>query len=110
MLQGEHSAILPTFIKLPFLIKIFVLSNFEWLLKTRFTVGLFNENISSKTWINSRVQKDMKTKSHDMYIKLHISTVLFLNLYQQLFLMIPEIGQKVNISHRVTEKLAYLCL
>ena len=34
MLQGEHSAILSTFIKLPFVIKIFVLSIFEWSLKT----------------------------------------------------------------------------
>ena len=30
MLQGEHSAILSTFIKLPFVIKVFVLSIFEW--------------------------------------------------------------------------------
>ena len=30
MLQGEHSAILSAFIKLPFVIKIFVLSIFEW--------------------------------------------------------------------------------
>ena len=29
MLQGEHSAILSTFIKLPFIIKTFVLSFFE---------------------------------------------------------------------------------
>ena len=38
MLQREHSAILPTFIKLPFVIKIFVLSIFEWPLKTGFNV------------------------------------------------------------------------
>ena len=38
MLQGEHSAILSTFIKLPFVIKIFVLSIFEWPLKTGSTV------------------------------------------------------------------------
>ena len=41
MLQWEHSAILSTFvsdIKLPFVIKIFVLSIFESLLKTGFTV------------------------------------------------------------------------
>ena len=38
MLQGEHSAILSTFIKLPFVIKIFVLSIFEWPLYTGFTV------------------------------------------------------------------------
>ena len=30
MLQGEHSAILLTSIKLPFVIKTFVLSIFEW--------------------------------------------------------------------------------
>ena len=36
----EHSAILLTFIKLPFVFKIFVLSIFEWLLKTGFTVLL----------------------------------------------------------------------
>ena len=39
MLQGEHSAILSTFIKLPFVIEIFVLSVFEWPLKTGFTVN-----------------------------------------------------------------------
>ena len=38
MLQGEHSAILSTFIKLPFVIKIFVLTTFEWPLKTGFTI------------------------------------------------------------------------
>ena len=38
MFQGEHSAILSTFIKLPFVIMIFVLSIFEWPLKTGFTV------------------------------------------------------------------------
>ena len=34
----EHSAILSTFIKLPFVIKIFVLSIFEWPFYTCFTV------------------------------------------------------------------------
>ena len=38
MLQGEHSAILSTFIKIPFVIKIFVLSIFEWPFYTGFTV------------------------------------------------------------------------
>ena len=40
MLQGEHSAILLTFIKLQLVIKIFVLSIFEWLFYTGFTVLL----------------------------------------------------------------------
>ena len=37
MLQREHSAILSTFIKLPFTIKTFVVSIFQWPLKTGFT-------------------------------------------------------------------------
>ena len=41
MIQGEHSAILSIFIKLPFVIKIFVLSIFEWPLYTSFTVVFF---------------------------------------------------------------------
>ena len=38
MLEGEHSAILSTFIKLVFVIKIFVLPIFEWPFCTGFTV------------------------------------------------------------------------
>ena len=38
--QGEHSAILSTFIKLTFVIKIFVLSIFERPFNTGFTVGV----------------------------------------------------------------------
>ena len=38
MLQGEHSAILSIFIKLPFVIKIFVLTILEWLFYTGFNV------------------------------------------------------------------------
>ena len=38
MLQGEHAAILLTFIKLPFAIKIFVMSILEWLFHSGFTV------------------------------------------------------------------------
>ena len=39
MLQGEHSAILWTFIKLPFVIKIVALSIFEWPFYTGLTVS-----------------------------------------------------------------------
>ena len=39
MLQGEHSAILLTFIKLQFVIMIFVLSIFEWPFYTGFSVN-----------------------------------------------------------------------
>ena len=46
MLQGEHSAILSTFVKLQFVIKIFVLSIFEWPFYTGFTVYSFNAHAS----------------------------------------------------------------
>ena len=39
----EHSAILSTFIKLPFVFKTTVLSIFEWPLKTGFTVFVVDE-------------------------------------------------------------------
>ena len=41
MLQGEHSAILSTCYELPHGFKTFVLSIFEWPLKTGFTVCMF---------------------------------------------------------------------
>ena len=42
MLEGEHSAILSTFIKLPFVFKTFDLFIFEWPpLKTGFTVHVY---------------------------------------------------------------------
>ena len=40
LLEGEHSAKLSTFIKLPFVIKTFILSIFEWPFYTDFTVLL----------------------------------------------------------------------
>ena len=52
MLQGEHSAILLTFLKLPFVNNTFVLSTFELPLKTGFTVCKKNQNnrISTLIW------------------------------------------------------------
>ena len=35
----------PTYIKLPFVFKTFVLSIFEWLLKTGFTVSIFRHTL-----------------------------------------------------------------
>ena len=40
LLQGEHSAILLTFIKIPIVIKIFVVSIFEWPFYTVFIVRI----------------------------------------------------------------------
>ena len=47
MLQGEHSVILLTFIKLPFVIKIFVLSIFELPFYTGFTLNTHVESMAA---------------------------------------------------------------
>ena len=57
MLQWEHSAILLTFIKLPFVIKTFVLSIFDWPLKTGFTVHVFEFAVVGVLRILNRITK-----------------------------------------------------
>ena len=52
MLQGEHSAILSTFIKLPFVFKTYVLSILEWPFYTGFTVHLYFEYETSEAYIS----------------------------------------------------------
>ena len=52
MLHGEHSAILSTFIKLPFVIKIFVSGRLRQVLL--YTIGKDIQSIlSSKVWVGS---------------------------------------------------------
>ena len=51
MLQGEHSEILPIFIKLPVVIKTFILSIFEWPFYTGFTVS---DDIVSKVELSAK--------------------------------------------------------
>ena len=48
MLQGEHFAVLLSFINLPFVIKIFVLSFFEWPFYTGYTVSINDAYVPQK--------------------------------------------------------------
>ena len=67
MLQRMHSAILSTIIKLPFSIKTFVLSFFEWPRKTGFTVavsffdtfkiGVLQANPQLKQFVRAAVER-----------------------------------------------------
>ena len=64
MLQVEHSAILSTFIKLPYVIKDiknFILSIFEWPLKTGFTVHQFDSD-----WIAMGLQWQFNVNDQDL--------------------------------------------
>ena len=74
MLQGEHSAILLTFIKLPFVMKIFDLSIFEWPFYTDLTVIIvlvdqqdshmkITTLITGAQWLSGRVL-DSRPRGH----------------------------------------------
>ena len=74
MLQGEHSALLSTFIKLPFVMKIFDLSIFEWPFYTDLTVIIvlvdqqdshmkITALITGAQWLSGRVL-DSRPRGH----------------------------------------------
>ena len=74
MLQGEHSAILLTCIKLPFVIKIFVLSIFEWLFYTGFTVvSLLSLEIWSCWFMMAKINlvSNLNSKNIDTIVTLY---------------------------------------
>ena len=74
--QGEHSAILSTFIKLPFVIKIFVLSVFKWPLKTGFTVlsPATDNSLLDRTTFNAKSNKAGQLGGSNWRIKLEDQT------------------------------------
>ena len=60
MLQGEHSAMLSTFIKLQFVIKIFILSFFfEWPFYIGFTVYISPDKLSSHSYYFSNCTENV---------------------------------------------------
>ena len=75
----EHSAILLTFIKLPFVFKTFVLSIFEWPLKTGFTVH--PDQLDGKTDEKAkRLSVALYTVDRDQYHLSQYLKVLYLYL------------------------------
>ena len=94
MLQGEHFAILSTFIKLPFAIKILFLSIFEWQLKTGFTEFGF-------------LKQENKFKGWTMYISdlsLEKVSTLMKQLQWGLFTRLPTLGRDSRSSSSVLRK------
>ena len=85
MLQGEHSAILSTFIKLPFVIKIFVLSIFGWSFYTGFTVIPKSHGLAQlykQILLSYRnVLQSWDINVHHL-VTLPFKTVLFQNFYK----------------------------
>ena len=75
MLQGEHSAILLTFIKLSFVIKIFVLSIIEWQFYTGFTV-YYNYLISGFFWVSRVLTSAIPRKGLRRFHQTTVNTVI----------------------------------
>ena len=78
MLQGEHSAILLTFIKLPFVIKTFVFSIFKWPFYTGSTVYI-NSTPQAFFWAGISVVYRYKVLSESWLLTFDVSnqTVLY---------------------------------
>ena len=72
MFQGEHCALLSTFIKLPFVFKTFVLSIFECPFYKGFTVYVFRAETETKAKLE-KVAEIKKINANMMSIKSEIS-------------------------------------
>ena len=90
LLQGEQSAILSTFTKLPFVFKFFVLSIFEWPLKQSLTVVKTTKKLDWK-----KLETDESTSNGALKIKMLILIFFASILFSQIAL--KDIFAKVKI-------------
>ena len=74
----EHSAILSTFIRLPFAFKTFVLSIFEWPLKTGFTVLMYFLNSAGTDEMHSFASHLINEPAHKILILTHVQKSLLM--------------------------------
>ena len=84
MLQGEHSTILSTFIKLPFVIKIFVLSIFEWPFYTVYcsaNIETFPSPLSKDVSNDNREASEIAVRSMVVVLLLLIRCLLLLQCF-----------------------------
>ena len=105
MLQGEHSAILSTFIKLPFVIRTFVLSIFEWPFYTGFIVQW---NLACLISDNSKFLVKLKSiwdthESHQRVVSKCVPKIIIIrfliNLQVQSITQIADNGKCSKISN-----------
>ena len=100
MLKGEHSAILSTFIKLPFVINIFVLYIFEWQLKTGFNVHHIIPRQNQKISVSGNESENFRQGRHTYFFLFFFSEknnfmhferhFAFQNAYNYIFSRKPE--------------------
>ena len=91
MLPWEHSAMLSTFIKLPFVIKIFVLSIFKWPLETGFTVSFDLQDRTTKDGL-SRITKYFEQAGGALrYLHNHFSHAPSMDMQPQTLTMLVQL-------------------
>ena len=95
MLQGKHSAILSTFIKLPFVIKIIVLSIFEWPFYTGFTV--FSRSILKQPSVRECLFRLISAKVYDWLLLLLALATLNPDLSCFPNSVVPLISQMIRV-------------
>ena len=105
MLQWEHSAILSTFIKLPFVIKVSVLSIFEWRLKRFYCTYCYFQVL--------RLSGPSKSRQLD---RLHFQTLDLIQLFcdQQNFKYLrldgqTPVGKRQELVQRFNDKHIHDC-
>ena len=85
MLLGEHSAILLTCFRLPFVIKILVLAILEWPLKTGFTVHIVHIHFLRMSVFGFNESVRLKPASRVIVISWNIQILQIVNLAVILF-------------------------
>ena len=107
----EHSALFFTFIKLPFVIKTFVLSIYEWPFYTGFTVIFINdkETMETTSWRHVKILNEFKNAWP--YPKTYVvstqqeapnSLIILVNhliFYSYLFLLFNKVMKTGTIFH-----------
>ena len=79
MLQMEHSVILSTFIKLPITNKNFVLSIFEWLFYTGFTVH--NQQITSNQNLILKICSLIMVQKYKIVLRINPNAEYLVRMY-----------------------------
>ena len=89
--KGVHSAIFSTFIKLPFVIKIFVLSIFEWPGLTVFQFWLLHQNCSLLNYLTSPKLLRLTRSDHEVIKLFSCSNQLSIKFIMLINVKMPTI-------------------
>ena len=101
MLKGEHSAILSTFIRLPFIIKIFILSIFEWPFYKGFTIRLsVLSQVIIQLCVKVKIGERISKTAAYLLLKHHVLVLTLLPLWQYNRCFKNNSGNSTKLCHQ----------